>query len=336
MKQKFRNFKHSKWPFILVLFVLFSCQTDDKPIDVNTGIEGVHQKTIKTVSASDVPEVMNFLKKANNNTLDFSISRSSETGVILDSREPDLILTDLETQQIQSLTGSSGKTNYTFMLKLQNAPEYPDEVSFFNLIVKEINTVEGFYSYIQEYRVDKQWYLNNDLSHDMSTYTGKMIFYNLEGLYLAKAGLNYGIVTESDTRHPCDDPINGDNPGGGGSSSGDGGPGPGGGSTGGTGSGGTGGSGITIVITPCTCEGHGPGENCVCEVGPTIEIIIRSMNNDGLSKNHLRHPCDEAPVLCFDEVDDTCECAEDGLSCVIEEEEVIITIPLTPCQKLNH
>lgn len=152
-----------------ILFLFFSCQKDDKPIDANANIENVHQKTIKTVSAKDVPEVMTFLKKTNNQNLNFSISRSSETGVVLKRSEPDLILTDLETQKIKALTGFSGKTNYTFKLKLKDTPSYPDEVSFFSLIVKEINSVEGFYGYIQEYRVDKQWYLSNNIIENMSS-----------------------------------------------------------------------------------------------------------------------------------------------------------------------
>jgi len=138
--------------------------------------------------------------------------------------------------------------------------------------------------------------------------------------------LNTGNIIESDTRNPCDDPVNDGGSGGGGGGTGDGGSS--GGSSGG-GNGGTGGCSIDIEFYQENC-------NCGCNDPCTITIvIITDCDIDIHFRDLLRTPCDEAPLECNEPNLEPCECAEDGVSCVIEEDEVIITIPVTPCQKLN-
>ena len=203
------------------------------------------------IEAIDIPEVMQFLKSKSNPDLNFSIQTGGIPGQQNRSSEPDLVISDLITEQILAVTNQTNLTNYTFLLRIDTAPYYEGEVSFFNLIVKETTANEGYYAYIQEYRVDENWYVSNGSILDMQTYTGKMIFYTLEGLYVAKVDFSNGQITGNEYRFPCpnDDP-GGSDPGGGGSTSGPrsdpGGP-------GGDPGGGTGGGGIQIIVVGCTC-----------------------------------------------------------------------------------
>lgn len=197
--------------------------------------------------------------------LGFNIKLSSVEGFHNRSGEPDLVLTELNTENIIALTNEAGKTNYTFQLDLENVPFYENEFSFFNLVVKEINSTEGFYGYIQEYRMSEEWYRENGFDTDFTDYDRKMVIYTMEGLYVSVLEIENGFVNHAHYRSPC--PDEGSGSGGGGDGSDPGGPGgdPGGPGTG-SGGGGTGGFNITVDYI-CGCNpGHvGGSSNPKCD-----------------------------------------------------------------------
>ncbi len=321
-----------KWKFLtFLLLILFSCQKDDalKPEEASHPHPEEHH--IQKVSSQDIPKVMDFLKGKNNGQLRFKIQASNGEGIQTKSSEPDLILTDLETENILALTDEAGRTNYSFQLTFENAPQYEGEVSIFNLIVKEINTEEGFYGYIQEYRMSNDWYRENGFDTDFTDYDGKMVIYTMGGLYVSVLEIENGYVNHAHYRSPCPDE---------GSGSGDNsGPGPGGdgGGTGGTGGtgGGTGGFNITVDYI-CGCNpGHVGGSSnpkCDCtlaDIPVGFNIGIRSM--EGWILNELRSPCppmSDAPNNCYDQYNDPCPfgCNPEG-GCAEENEEIAINPP---------
>jgi|GEM_PF-1683230 len=296
------------------------------------------------VTADDIPEVMQFLRGNSSPNLHFTI----QTGELPEgqnrSGEPDLIISELMTEQILAVTNEANLTNYSFQLRVDNAPYYEGEVSFFNLIVKETTAVEGYYAYIQEYRMDENWYVDNDSILDMQTYTGKMIFYTLEGLYVAKVDFSNGQIIGEDLRSPCPPDPGGGSSGGGGSGSG-----PGDGGTGGSGGGtggGTGGGGIQIIVVGCTCANppHQPGETCTCENPPYI-VIVWGDEIDDINET-LRNPCCdppcELPIECNYPNGDPCPCNATNDGCLDENPNVgvIYIKPHPHCDELlkisNH
>lgn len=333
------TFKKS-WFWLLLLLILTSCQKDDVKQESSHHFSDENLNH-KMVTADDIPEVMQFLRENSSPNLHFTI----QTGELPEgqnrSGEPDLIISELMTEQILAVTNEANLTNYSFQLRVDTAPYYEGEVSFFNLIVKETTAIEGYYAYIQEYRMDENWYVGNDSILDMQTYTGKMIFYTIEGLYVARVNFSNGQIIGEDLRSPCpnDDPGGGDpDPGGGGSGSGpgDGGPG-GGGDPGGGSGGGTGGGGIIIIEVPCTCQGHLPGDpTCVCENPPYIVIVWGTESNE--INDFLRSPCDELPPQCSHPNGDPCPCNATNDGCLDENPNVgVIHIkPHPDCTILNQ
>ncbi|MBA3986888.1 MAG: hypothetical protein H0X63_10040 [Flavobacteriales bacterium] len=310
--------KHTlwKWKFLtFLLLILFSCQKDDAAKPDKDAHNHFGEQQIKKVTSRDIPKVMDFLNRKNEGQLRFKIKPSTIEGLPVKSSELDLIFTDLETDKILALTDEAGRTNYTFRLILESAPHYEGEESFFNLIVKEINTEEGYYAYIQEYRIDQNWYTSS-LYLNMASYTGKMIFYSLEGLYMARVTFTGGEIVDDHLRTPCpdpDDPVNGD-PGGSGGYGGD----------------GTG--GLIFTDIPCPCEGHLVGQGCTCAIPPLLIISEKFYSEDGKINESLRTVCGSAPDPCFLPNGDPC-CTTEG--CEDENDGTIINIPTKPCEKLN-
>lgn len=329
--------------WLILLLILSSCQKDDVKQESSHHFSDENLNH-KMVTADDIPEVMQFLRGNSSPNLYFTI----QTGELPEgqnrSGEPDLIISELMTEQILAVTNEANLTNYSFQLRVDNAPYYEGEVSFFNLIVKETTAVEGYYAYIQEYRMDENWYVDNDSILDMQTYTGKMIFYTLEGLYVAKVDFSNGQIIGEDLRSPCPPDPGGGSSGGGGSGSG-----PGDGGTGGSGGGtggGTGGGGIQIIVVGCTCANppHQPGETCTCENPPYI-VIVWGDEIDDINET-LRNPCCdppcELPIECNYPNGDPCPCNATNDGCLDENPNVgVIHIKPHPhCDELlkisNH
>jgi hypothetical protein len=324
--------KSGFWLFILL--ILSSCQKDDVKEEYfhHFSSEKIDHKM---VTATDIPEVMQFLRAKASPDLRFNIHDGSMLGVQNRSGESNLIISELITEQILSVTNEASLTNFSFQLRVDTAPEYDGYVSFFNLIVKETTSFEGYYAYIQEYRMDKSWYEGNDSTLDMHTYTGKMIFYTIEGLYVATLDFSNGQITGEVLMSPCPpDPGDGSGggSGGGGSGTGPGGTGPGSGS-----GGGTGGGGIIIIEVPCTCQGHPPGHtSCVCENPPYVIILWGSEVNE--INEVMSFPCDEIPTQCSQPNGDPCPCNATNDGCVEENPNVgVIRIKQHPdCTILNQ
>lgn len=313
--------------FFISLFII-SCQKDDT-ISPQAEIDfSQNQFQQKYVNAEDIPEVMDFLRRSGPQDFKYEIQTGSLPGEQTRSGEPDLVLSDLVTSQIMAITNEANLTNFSFQLEIENAPVYEGEISFFNLIVKETTAQEGYYAYIQEYRMDENWYRNQDLGFDFTTYTGKIIFYNLEGIYVAKLSYSNGQITEEDLRSPCQ---------GGGSGSGGGGPDPGGGSTGGTG-GGSGGSGIQVVVVVCTGgPEHQPGDpECECYTDPNCDpgyiIIMWGSEGGGDDISELlRTPCCDGqpcvdPIQCVGPFNEPCDCNATNDGCIDESPNVGINL----------
>jgi len=347
----FMLMKNLLFRYISVLFVtLFtlSCQKDDT-ISPQTEIDfsqtHLQQKFVK---ANEIQDVMDFLRRSGPYDFKYAIQTGSLPEGLTRSGEPDLILSDLVTDQILAITNEANLTNYSFQLEIENAPVYESEISFFNLIVKETNTQEGYYAYIQEYRMDKYWYQGNGSGIDLTSYTGKMIFYNLEGIYIAKLSYSNGQITEEDLRSPCPpDPGGGGGNGSGGGSGGSGnGTGKGdGGSTGGSGGGtggGFGGGGIQVILVPCTGgPGHYPGDSCDCSNLPHCDppyIIIVWGDEINDINDLMRNPCDELPVQCHYPNGDPCPCNATNDGCLEENPNVGVnhTKPHPDCAILNQ
>ena len=248
------------------------------------------------------------------------------------------------TSQILAITNEANLTNYSFQLQIENAPVYEGEVSFFNLIVKETTAQVGYYAYIQEYRMDENWYNISEQDFDFGTYVGKIIIYTIEGLFVFSVEVNEGDFNRAHYKSPCP-PNTGGGSGSGGSSN----P-PGGGSTGGTG--GTGGGGPIVTIDYiCGCEpGHIGGNsnpNCDCPLANIpIGIIISERTIEGIILNELRNPCPpliDLPPDCNQPNGEPClfGCNTDG-SCIDENPNVGINLfkPHPHCQELlkisNH
>tara|TARA_R110000850_G_scaffold190308_4_gene316223 strand:+ start:335 stop:1561 length:1227 start_codon:yes stop_codon:yes gene_type:complete len=191
------------------------------------------------------------------------------------------------------------------------------------LIVKEINTEEGFYAYIQEYRMDETWFASEGSTINMTTYTGKMIFYTLEGVYVARVTFTGGEIVDDHLRSPCpDDPTNGD-------------PGPGGGNSG-PGPGGTGGN--PAGSDPQIAFGW------ICNWRGVMHSDPSECNNPGMGGSwviyvempQVRAVCDPEPDECVDENDDPCTlgCNSEG-ECIEENDGTIMNLATNPCEKLN-
>jgi hypothetical protein len=325
--------KSGFWLFFLL--ILTSCQKDDVKQESfhHFSDENLNHKM---VTADDIPEVMQFLWANAAPDLKFLIQTEGIPGVLNKSGELDLIISELNTEQVLAVTNESDLTNYSFQLIVDTAPHYEGEVSFFNLIVKETTAVEGYYAYIKEYRMDENWYVGNESILDMYTYTGKMIFYTIEGVYVAKLDFLDGRIIGEDLRSPCPPDTGGGSSGGGGSGSG-----PGDGGTGGSGGGtggGTGGGGIQIIVVGCTCytPPHQPGEACDCNNPPYIVIVWGSEIDD--INETLRSPCDELPPQCSHPNGDPCPCNAINEGCIEENPSVGVLIikPHPDCTKLNQ
>ncbi len=78
----------------------------------------------------------------------------------------------------------------------------PDgELSFLSLVVKETST--GVYSYIMKTRPDTEWISTQTGQMNMGNYTGDIILYTAEGVYVHKTTFNAGVAVTSEDRHPC-------------------------------------------------------------------------------------------------------------------------------------
>ena len=290
-----------------------------------------------TVTGADIPEVMDFISEQTGGTMRYTLKGMPGT------REPDLVLGEIDTATILENTNPYDLSNYTFKMQ-KGAPD--GEVSFLNLVVKQTST--GMYSYIMKIRPDVNWLGTQSGSvMNMADYTGDIILYNAQGFYVHKTTFSGGQPQSAETRHPCEENNTTSTGGGGGGTTTTGNTPPGGGTTT-TGGGCT----VTVYLYVCCNDNYNPHPPIVCGCTPptgtfyVIEAQCNILDELGNQTNPLRHPCPNTlPEECFEPNGDPCpfgcdangNCAPDPNDPANEngETSIISTLDI-PCQKLNN
>lgn len=304
--------------FIASLLLFTTCEKDDitpSPAEDETTFH-LNKDDVTSTSINEIPYIADFLSTKGNGRGTFEIDKSIYN-LETRSSEPDLVIGELQTGEIIKVTNGV-RSNYTFILKTIESND-PTSKSIFNLIVEENS--QGLFSYITEYRPNLVWYNNFKIERNFSTFTGDMLYFTLEGLYLGKASLEAGNVVSAETRNPCppgDDNGNGGNSGGNGDSSGD---------SGGD-SGNNGGSDIEIIIfdfcVDCKHPEHLPhSAPCAHPICTTvIEVHMKSANGTK-NKKFLRNPCNNIPDVCYQDNTDPCPngCNAAGDGCADGDED---------------
>lgn len=314
---------------VLFLLLFFACQQEDDSNFEGTQLVQQQNSITKSVTASEIPNVIQFLESKSNNRLEFLIDDSNSELGMNRSHEDNLSMTTALTNQIEMVTNNYGKSNYSFKLIEEQTKE---GTYFLNLVVKEYK--DEFYMYIIKYVPETTWLSNYTSELDFASFSGTLYFYNSEGIYVGRSDVSHGTSSTMDTREPCpkdgelpDDNNNnstgGSSTSGGGTSSG---------STGttstGTGSstsgGGVNGGTSGTIAMVCACVGHGELEimngTCTCD---TIEIIViagGSITNDRSMRDLVDCPPEDD---CFDAVGDPCAngCDANG-DCIEDSEEI--------------
>ena len=321
-----------------VMTILSSCQQDDNTSPVEQNEAHAHHNTIRTVSAGDIPEVMDFLRTKSNDQLQFVLT--NDQGVYDGTRNhtEDLSLTTPLLDQIKQATNGYGKSSYSFKLIEEETKE---GVYFLNLIVKEYGDM--LYMYILKYVPSQDWLDTYQGDFSLGSFKGEIYVYSETGRYVAVVNLDNGVSVSSEGRanDECPDPTDPDNPDGnsGGSPSGDGGSD--GSTTSGTGPGSSG-SDIPIDITaefgwrcnwrnqlhanPNDCNNPGMGGEWVI----LIDDAHRSMINDVVCPP----PNNDCDVDCEFGVGPNCECLPEDTE-EVETIDVPTTIEINPGQILR-
>ncbi|MCB0461659.1 MAG: hypothetical protein R2816_01580 [Flavobacteriaceae bacterium] len=185
--------------FLVITGAFFTCQKEHLTLDDLELNNENKSSIVKTVSARDIPEVMNFIASKSSDYKFLLDDSTTEEGMNR-SHEDNLVMTELITDEITQVTNAYQKSNYTFRLIKQSGL---DGKYFLNLVVKEY--MDTFYLYIVKYVPDTFWLSTHSLTKDLGDYTGMVYFYSDEGIYIAKVTMSNGNATASE-RHPCDDP----------------------------------------------------------------------------------------------------------------------------------
>lgn len=183
--------------FIIITLILVNCKQDDLNLQENSSVRDLSYTT-KTVNASKIPTIMNFITNKVSKNLKIEIDDSLRKDIThTKSSEDDITVGEIITNNIKTITDSSQKTNYSFKI----TKEEPTALYFLNLIVKETNN--GDYAYIVKYEyTDSNWVFNG---YNFDTFIGKKVFYSPTGKYLAKFDINNGVISNKNFGSPCPD-----------------------------------------------------------------------------------------------------------------------------------
>lgn len=305
-------------PLLLIALCLqlHSCQRDDG-VSLDTQGSGESQAITQTVTADQIPHIIDFVKSQSNRTLSFTLNTSTDG---INRSTENLVIGSLNTDQIQQITNSENKSNYTFTME----KEVPtDEMSVINYVVKENG--DGYYSYFLELIPETNWLKQTVDPNDLSQFTGEIRVFDRKGLYINSNMFINGVSISQTSKAACepvgDDPQDqqSDTGGNGGADgtppTGDDPPGGNGDPTD-TGNGGQDIECVIITITSCSCSG-GPGQ-----------VITVSACN-GQKNNAVRNPCDDecnAQNDCEFGFDANCNCLAEPDDPDNENEDVIIDI----------
>jgi len=331
--------------FIVVLFI-YSCQKDDA-VPLASQTQQSEHSTTKTVSASEIPKVMQFLQSKSNSRLEFLVDDSNTELGMYRSHEENLSMTNALTEHIKMMTNAYGKSNYTFELIEQDDKT---GIYFINLVVKEYR--DTLYMYIIKYVPDTSWLQTHHMIKDFNVFTGKLYIYNDLGVYVGKVEMLDGQATLGFQKHPC----NGES----GTSTSTG-------STTGTSSGVGTNSSSTVGESSTSSSGTTTGggsegipcrweiyESDDCDCVPNLVIICPEeafdVDRSALS-NALRHPCDgngagssgnlnnpdceeEDPCNFPMYLDENCDCVD--VEAIENSGVAVVNSDKEHCKKLNE
>ena len=172
----------------VLLFTVINCQKDDNYEKPQSETAIIESNTFKNVSASEIPDVINFIQSRSNEEMTFRIQYSNNqilsTPDGVESSPLELSIEDLEV--IAQATNEFGKSNYAFKL---SKDINDDRLHFINLIVKEY--ADTYYLVIAKYLPEQEWFLSTET--DMSTFTGEILLYNYQGYFKGYNVLNNGV-----------------------------------------------------------------------------------------------------------------------------------------------
>lgn len=183
---------------LLVLLLFVNCQKEQLTLDELELNNENKSSIVKTVSARDIPEVMNFIASKSSDYKFLLDDSTTEEGMNR-SHEDNLVMTELITDQITQVTNSYQKSNYTFNLIKQSGT---NGNYFLNLVVKEYK--DTFYLYIVKYVPDAFWLNTHSMANDLGDFTGHMYYYSDQGIYVANVTMQNGSSTAS-SYNPCPD-----------------------------------------------------------------------------------------------------------------------------------
>jgi len=306
MKQKRKQIFKIKLLLIAAFLTLISCEKDDGANIINDNLQ--RKSTIKTVSAENIPDVINFIKSKSNSKMEFTLDDNNSVDGMMKNYDDNLIITTVLADQIKQVTNSYGKSNYTFTMSKGTGIE---EVYFLNLVV--IEYIDTFYILIAKYVPDSVWLTTYIDESDFALFTGQVYYYDVEGLYIGLLDVIDGKNISAQYRHPCEGTGGGSDSGGGidiiiGDTGG-----------GDTGSGGGGCSWVaSTVATPCSCPpAHTDPSLCNCDNGPGTSVIYSWECAE--IKSAIRHSCDDPVEDCYDAVGDPCTCDSNG-ECIPDDQ----------------
>ena len=298
-------------PVYLVLIYLVGCSKNEEEESV---IIFEKNSTVRILNSNDIPEIMDFIKSKNNESLIFELESYPLDN--MRNHENDLILTSVQEDQINQVMNSFGKSSYTFKMTEEQDKQ---GVYFINLNVKE--HLDDYYMFFTKYVPDDNWLNHYNEESDFANFSGDLFFYDETGSFIARAEMING-QSSSISKTNCDSDSNSgggtddSTPGDNGSNS-----------EGGEGDGG--GSLLDNLEVSwgwlCNWRGQLHDSPSACNnpgMGGTWTMLIDYGNGDKSMSHFLRTNCDDEEVQdCYNEVGDPCPngCDENG-NCYEDDE----------------
>jgi hypothetical protein len=254
--------------FLFSSILIQGCQEDNGDETLTNEKNYLSERSI--VSLDDIPIIKNFLSDKTHAQFDMNMVLSERPGTTRE--QGDLIIGDIDIDHIIETINGPNAVNYAFQVAKEGGGE---TFSLINLVIEQVGDYISYY--FIEYEFDEN-YIQNKEDNSLLDFTGRILTYNPEGIYVGTIDIDNGSPTQFEYRHPC----LGD-PGGGNGSTGQGPlvstpPGP------------NCTWELTEAITPCTCEGHTNPIECECTPQASVMWEWAWVCDDGM-KAASRHPC---------------------------------------------
>lgn len=180
---------------LLVLLLFVNCQKEEITNKFQSEIQN-QTATTRTVTGSDIPDVINFIQSKSNDRLEFDFEQNI-TNVRANADDPhenDIVITQAMSDEIIQVL-KDGKSNYAFKTK-EKYLNY-----FLNIIV--VQTIDGYYMYFAKYvpSLEVIWDGNS-----LNDFEGTMYVYSDAGTYKSKSYYSGGQRSV----YPCDCPYDDD------------------------------------------------------------------------------------------------------------------------------